>query len=67
MPASSGNRTARNSRQRLSLSPSVTTMRRGSHRSLAAPAATASASNDAIPAAGLSLMSSARGVRLSPR
>ncbi len=68
MPASSENRrTARNSRQRLSLSPAVTTMRRGSHRPAVAAATKVAQPIDAVAAAGVSLMSSARGVRLSPR
>ena len=70
MPASSGNRfTARKSRQRLSVTPAVTTVRRGSHRPAVAPA-TATGTVPPVasrPAAGLGLISSARGVRLSPR
>ncbi len=68
MPASSENRrTARNSRQRLFLSPAVTTMRRGSHRPVVAAATTAAQPIGAQAAVGVSLMPSARGVRLSPR
>ena len=68
MPASSENRrSTRNTRQRLSVSPAVTTVRRGSHRPAVAPATAAAQPVDAVPTAGVSLMSSARGVRLSPR
>ncbi len=68
MPASSENRrSARNSRQRLFLSPAVTTMRRGGHRPAVAPAAPTAQPVDAVPATGVTLVSSARGVRLSPR
>lgn len=69
MPASSGNRsTARASRRRLSVIPSVTSVRRGSHRSVVATPVepVQPATQAAAPApAGLSLISSARGVRLS--
>ena len=65
MPASSGNRrTARTSRH-LPLTPAVTTVRRGSHRPSAAVGVEAPQSTAPIPPTGLSLISSARGVRLS--
>lgn len=66
MPVSSGNRkSARASRQGLSVTPSVTAVRRGSHRSVvAAPVEPARPVAPAAPA-GVELIASARGVRLS--
>lgn len=66
MPASSENRrSSRASRQRLSVTPAVTTVRRGSHRP--GPVASVEPAQPLAPAptVGVSLMSSARGVRLS--
>ncbi len=65
MPASSGNsRAPRASRQRLSLTPAVTPVRRGSHRSATIDAAPAPSPVAPRPS-GVELLSSARGVRLS--
>ena len=66
MPASSQNRpTSGNPRQRLPLTPAVTTLRRGGHRSTAPAATAVTESIPSHPGARLSLISSARGVRLS--
>lgn len=64
---SENRRSSRSPRRRLFLSPAVTTMRRGSHRPAVAPAASGAQSIDATPAAGVNLITSARGVRLSSR
>ena len=69
MPADSGiprsSRPSRPSRSsRLPLTPSVTTVRRGSHRPRAAVVIDAPKAASSTPAADLSLLRSARGVRL---
>ena len=68
MPVSPGNsRTGRTSRQHLPLTPAVTTVRRGGHRPVVVSAPETPQPVASGPAVGLSLISSARGVRLSPR
>ena len=54
-------RTSRSSHQHLPLTPAVTTVRRGSHRSAAAAPSPVAPR----PVAGVPLLRSARGVRLS--
>ena len=58
-------RTSRSSHQHLPLTPAVTTVRRGSHRPATASAAAAPSPVAPRPVAGVQLLSSARGVRLS--
>ncbi|CAA9488949.1 MAG: hypothetical protein AVDCRST_MAG38-2511 [uncultured Solirubrobacteraceae bacterium] len=68
MPASSGNR--RNphaSRQHPPLTPAGTAPRRGSHAAAVAGPVEPARTLDAVSAPGLTLIRSARGVRLSKR
>lgn len=65
MPAPSRSpRSSRPSRARLSVTPSVTGVRRGSHRATIAGTVETRRSETAT-SAGLTLLSSARGVRLN--
>jgi hypothetical protein len=62
MPAAS--RSATTPRNRLPLTPAVTTVRRGSHRPRQAAGLETPKPTAVRPADGVSLLSSARGVRL---